>query len=240
MSAQDILIGLLVVALGLTWVIGARVMRRLTTDIDELARERVDHSETPSSVGRTLGQLQVAADNLAEALATRTERLYEVMAQADTQAATIGEAITVAHALAQRLSNEVTALRVQISNDVVASSTVPDQLMTQNGHRNGAETYGAGSGWTVVPPIQVTDGRTVNPSATGASNGLASVPSSVDEVRRLALDGVDLATIARRTNRGREEVRLLLRFAGGSTTGELRRTDNGREASGTTGGVFRS
>ena len=38
---QDIIIGLLVVALGLTWIVGWRGHRRLSTEIDELARDRV-------------------------------------------------------------------------------------------------------------------------------------------------------------------------------------------------------
>lgn len=251
MSFQDIVTTLLGLGLVATWVFGARMIRRTATELDEFARDRVEHDELQTSVGRTLGQLQLAADNLADALATRTERLHELLAQADAQSAMLGEAIAVAATLADRLGSEAAGLR-----QIAAAGQMPDpafhregatvaSVAVAGGYANGS-TNGSGRGAstlgddtaratpTISAPVVNEGPASVVPAYRGDGEAdVVAAPASADEVRRLARDGMDLATIARRTNRGREEVRLLLRFAGtpGSTDG--RRLPNGLAAQGT-------
>jgi hypothetical protein len=98
---------------------------------------------------------------------------------------------------------------------------------SSNGSANGAPRVRDDSVWAspIVPTLAVTEAASpVAPSYSAVGDAeVAPAPASADEVRRLARDGVDLATIARRTNRGREEVRLLLRFAGSTSGSEGRR-----------------
>ena len=258
MSFQDIVIVLLFIGLVATWVFGARMIRRTASELDEFARDRVEHDELQTSVGRTLGQLQLAADNLADALATRTERLHELLAQADAQSAMLGEAIAVAATLAERLGAEGAAMR-QIS----AASHAPEPVYARsasavapvesvapytNGSSVGVATGGApvhaDRSWPapVVPePITHQGPAVVVPAYREEVEAeVVAAPASADEVRRLARDGMDLATIARRTNRGREEVRLLLRFAGAPGSADGRRGPNGLAGQATlTPGMFR-
>ncbi len=233
---QDIIVGLLVLALGLTWVVGWRGHRRLSTEIDELARDRVEHTELQGSVGRTLGQLQMAADELAEALATRTGRLHELLSQADTQASTLGEAISVAQSMAQRVASDVAALRAQVGSVQGLIDSSPSPLVVGNGHKNGSgngASHGRRAYWTTVAPRQdaaypvaVADEHAYDAGAidlpaqpTELVSEPEGAPASPAVVKRLAREGLDLATIARRTNRGREEVRLLLQFGAGGRAG---------------------
>ncbi len=238
---QGIIIALLVVALGLTWIVGWRSHRRLSTEIDELARDRVEHTELQGSVGRALGQLQMAADELAEALATRTGRLHELLTQADTQASTLGEAIAVAQLMAQQVASDVAALRAQVGSVQGWIDASPSPVVVGNGHKNGAgngASHDRRADWTTVAPrevsthpVTVADLGTYDTGAIDMPAQVADVMSEEDgapfspaEVRRLAREGLDLATIARRTNRGREEVRLLLQFgAGGGASGRVGR-----------------
>lgn len=241
---QDIIIWLLVVALGLTWFVGWNVRRLLSNEIDELARDRVEHTELQGSVGRTLGQLQMAADELAEALATRTGRLHELLSQADAQASTLGEAIAVAQSMAQRVASDVASLRAQVGSVQGWIDASPSPVAVGNGHKNGAgngASHDRRADWTTVAPRQdaaypvavVTvaeadayDSGAIDQPAQVSDlvSGSDGAPASPAEVRRLAREGLDLATIARRTNRGREEVRLLLEFgAGGGTGGRMGR-----------------
>ena len=258
MSFQDVVIVLLGIGLVATWVFGARMIRRTASELDEFARDRVEHDELQTSVGRTLGQLQLAADNLADALATRTERLHELLAQADAQSAMLGEAIAVAATLAERLGAEGAAMR-QIS----AASHAPDPVYTRSAatvdpaesvasYMNGS-TAGVANGtvpvrddraWSasVAPePVETEGPAAVVPAYREVVEPeVVAAPASADEVRRLARDGMDLATIARRTNRGREEVRLLLRFAGAPGSADGRRGPNGVAGQATlTPGTFR-
>lgn len=233
---QDIIIGLLVVALGLTWIVGWRGHRRLSTEIDELARDRVEHTELQGSVGRTLGQLQMAADELADALATRTGRLHELLTQADTQASTLGEAIAVAQSMAQRVASDVAALRAQVGSVQGWIDASPSPVVVGNGHKNGAgngASHDRRADWTTVAPRQDSTYPVAVAEADAYDTGAIDMPAQVQdlaneadgapaspaEVMRLAREGLDLATIARRTNRGREEVRLLLQFGAGGGAG---------------------
>jgi hypothetical protein len=257
-SFQDSVIMLLVVGLVATWVFGARMIRRMASELDEFARDRVEHDELQTSVGRTLGQLQLAADNLADALATRTERLHELLAQADAQSAMLGEAIAVAATLAERLGAEGAAIRqisaaAQVLEPVYARSAVTvDPAGSSVPYLNGSATAATNGGapvrddssWPapIVPEPVSLDGPRSAVSAYRDEVGaeVAAAPASADEVRRLARDGMDLATIARRTNRGREEVRLLLRFAGAPGGADGRREQNGISGQATlTPGTFR-
>ena len=259
MSFQDIVIVLLFIGLVATWVFGARMIRRTASELDEFARDRVEHDELQTSVGRTLGQLQLAADNLADALATRTERLHELLAQADAQSAMLGEAIAVAATLAERLGAEGAATRqisaaahapVPVVHARSTSAVAPVETVAPytNGHSGGVATGGAPvpdqRSWPapVVPEPITHEGLAAGASAfrEEVEAEVVAAPASADEVRRLARDGMDLATIARRTNRGREEVRLLLRFAGAPGSAEGRRGPNGLAGQATlTPGTFR-
>mgnify|MGYP006277811781 CR=1 FL=1 len=233
MSFQDVVIALLGLGLVATWVLGARMIRRMATELDEFARDRVEHDELQTSVGRTLGQLQLAADNLADALATRTERLHELLAQADAQSATLGEAIAVAATLTERLAVEGAALRQVAASGraVEAMSSGTAESVVRTGDVAGAYANGSTNGvsyasnpmrdesrWSPSTDAGVVryDQPVVNAPVRrdDVEAEAVTAPASADEVRRLARDGMDLASIARRTNRGREEVRLLLRFAG--------------------------
>lgn len=237
---QDIIILFLVVALGLTWVVGWRGHRRLSTEIDELVRDRVEHTELQGSVGRTLGQLQMAADELAEALATRTGRLHELLTQADTQASTLGEAIAVAQSMAQRVASDVAALRAQVGSVQGWIDASLSPVVVGSGHKNGAgngSSHDRRADWTTVAPrqgsaypvtvVMVADDHAYDAGAIDQPAQVADLvsepegaPASPAEVKRLAREGLDLATIARRTNRGREEVRLLLQFGAGGGRGD--------------------
>ena len=258
MSFQDIVIVFLVVGLVATWVLGARMIRRMAAELDEFARDRVEHDELQTSVGRTLGQLQLAADNLADALATRTERLHQLLAQADAQAAMLGEAIAVAATLGERLGAEAASIRqfaeasrapepmyvrsavTSPPTDTVAPYTNGSGIPAVNGnapiHDDGAWTGSATAGLVVQQgPASVAPTYRDEVEAE-----VVAAPASADEVRRLARDGMDLAAIARRTNRGREEVRLLLRFAGSPGSADGRRGPNGVAGQATlTPGTFR-
>ena len=258
MSFQDVAILLLGVGLVATWVLGARMIRRTATELDEYARDRVEHDELQTSVGRTLGQLQVAADNLADALATQTERLHELLAQADAQSAMLGEAIAVAAALTERLRADAVSLQ-----QAIASARAPERNDLRHddagasfgvrvGYVNGSANGAGGGGLPIREDASRAIAVSPGPAApeapaavvpldqAGADVDMVAAPASADEVRRLARDGMDLATIARRTNRGREEVRLLLRFAGSPGGTDGRRGLNGMPGQATlTPGTFR-
>lgn len=199
---QDIIIGLLVVALGLTWIVGWG-HRRLSTEIDELARDRVEHTELQVSVGRTLGQLQMAADELADALATRTGRLHELLTQADTQASTLGEAIAVAQSMAQRIASDVAALRAQVGSVQGWIDASPSPVVVGNGHKNGAgngASHDRRAEWTTVTPredstylVAVAEADTFDAGAIDMpaqvqdlANEADGAPASPAEVMRLA------------------------------------------------------
>ena len=258
MSFQDAAIVLLGVGLVVTWVLGAKMIRRTAMELDEFARDRVEHDELQTSIGRTLGQLQLAADNLADALATRTERLHALLAQADAQSAMLGEALAVAAALTERLRSDAASLqqanvsarapeRSDLRHDAAVAS-FGTGVGYVNGSANGAGGDGlplrddASRATAAGPGAAAPEAPTaVVPHDRAEANvDIVAAPASADEIRRLARDGMDLATIARRTNRGREEIRLLLRFAGSPGGTDGRRGLNGMSRQATlTPGTFR-
>ncbi len=236
MSFQDVVILLLAAGIVGTWVVGARLLRRVTRELDEVARDRVEPDDVQASVGRTLGQLQVAADNLADALATRTERLNELLDLVDARAVTLGEAMSAAVVVEERLATEILALdRLGARPGGPVTGGVLETAPTL-----GPSPAAAGEGSTTTPPhgngvpngvpngttaLAVPAGGTLAIGGASPGGPLVRVPVTpvvephgasvgADEVRRLARDGISPTEIARRTNRGREEVRLLLRFAG--------------------------
>ncbi len=73
---------LLLLLLG-TWGGIFWVYRRLSQDLDDVARDRVEQSEMQGNLTRMVGQLQEAADELAQAMTARTGRLQDLLDRAD-------------------------------------------------------------------------------------------------------------------------------------------------------------
>jgi hypothetical protein len=161
----------LLLLLAATWAALLWVYRRLTGEIDDLARERVEHTELQSNIAQMVAQLQQAADELGEALAARTGKLQELLAQADRR-------------IAEYATREALAAAER------------SWLAPGNASRFPAQ------------PVQETHGA----DGTVLERGSSAAAAGYSEVRRLAEQGLDPVTIAQRTNRGREEVRLLLQL----------------------------
>ncbi|HET7767241.1 MAG TPA: hypothetical protein VFN74_00620 [Chloroflexota bacterium] len=159
-------------------------------------------SDKPAQIDEELlritAEVQETVDGLGEAIGKRAEQLRTLIAEADTK-------IEQLHAAQSRrtLRSPETAVSVTASSAPIASSA--------------AASLGGPGG---MPPGR-PEGSRQNDSLGGP--GERSVPrpaepqpvpvgtrGSAAEVLRLAAEGHDPETIARLTNRGREEVRLLL------------------------------
>jgi hypothetical protein len=81
---------LLLLLLG-TWGGIFWVYRRLSHDLDDVARDRVEQSEMQGNLTRMVGQLQQAADELAQAMSARTGKLQDLFDQADHRIAQLND-----------------------------------------------------------------------------------------------------------------------------------------------------
>ena len=229
---------LLLLLLG-TWGGMFWMYRRFTREIDDLARERVEQTETQASLARMVAQLQEAADELAQAMSARTGRLRALLEQADRRAADLAEALTrVQHAQVQARfetqRHDAQRHERAISGAALAPRAVPPTgpapaPASAPGANGLAKTSALGKASPEVG--QVADADTHG----NAHNG------SDDEVRRLAALGLSQAEIAQRTHRGREEVRLLLQLLPQAriTTAGTAGTQNGTAAANTIEGTTR-
>jgi sensor c-di-GMP phosphodiesterase-like protein len=177
---------LLILLLG-TWTGIYWGYQRLKREMDGLARDRGQQAETQRALTRLATELQEAADELAQATSARSARLRELLGQADRR---IGE---VEAALARLPSAEGSAQFGQMAD-----------AQTRAGTNNGGSARVAAS---ALPAVAASKGEVVGRGAAGAV-GL----SGYEEVRWLAAQGLGEAEIAQRTQRGREEVRLLLQL----------------------------
>jgi hypothetical protein len=165
------------------------------------------------NLAQLAAELQQTADALEGALARRTERLNELMAEADRRIATLALA---------------TAGTTGTTGTGVGGTVVPD---SEHGPtRRSAPTEDTplplpvvansvgpdvGADLRVGPLSELPQAAVLaEPSFASPTPGLrpalAGERAPIDEVRRLAAQGHDPDTIARLTNRGREEVRLLV------------------------------
>jgi hypothetical protein len=174
---------LLLLLLG-TWATMYWLYRRLTREIDDLARERVQQTEVQGALARMATQLQEAADELAQAMSARSGRLQELLGQADRRIAAVDAALT--------------RLREAEFSHLTDVQPVADA-------NNGANVRLANA-------VSSRPERTPETAASAGMGPAAAGLSGYEEVRRLAAQGLDEAEIAQRTHRGREEVRLLLRL----------------------------
>lgn len=190
MSISTLVLAVLLVA---TWSGIFWIYRKLSHDIDELARERVEQVEMQSNIARMVAQLQLAADELGEALAARTGRLQELLGDADQRTAD-----------AARMVAQLTQLLM--AHEQAQQAALQAQQALQAQHSANAETLPASA-------REVSDARVAPDEATRDRTEPVRTVGSYDEVRRLAAQGWDISTIAQLTGRGREEVRLFLQFA---------------------------
>jgi hypothetical protein len=167
-----------------TWVAMYWLYRHLTREIDDLARERVQQTEVQGALAHMATQLQEAADELAQAMSTRSGRLQELLGQADRRIAAVDAA------LARLREAEVSQLT---------------DVQPPAGRNNGASVR-------LADAVSSRPERTPQTAASSSTGPAAAGLSGYEEVRRLAAQGLDEAEIAQRTHRGREEVRLLLRL----------------------------
>lgn len=213
MSAFSTLLLLLLIG---TWGAIFWVYRRLSRDLDELARERVDAAEAQANVTQVATQLQQAADELGEALAVRTERLEQLLRAADERLARLAQlpaapAPQLAPASVRREEHVPSPVTVQPA----AAATVPGTTMESALSRSAPSSVpnGTAHGMLGNAAVRPTNAAALAPRAAAGSEAAgAKTLGSYDEVRRLAAEGLDAVTIAQRTNRGREEVRLLLQL----------------------------
>lgn len=196
---------LLLVLLLVSWGASIWGYRRLRDSVEELARERVEQVELQTNIARIVGELQLAADELGEALASRTSQLHRLLGEADGRISDAGEMLD---ALRQGL--ETAPSPRNGSHTVVHLAPVEMPVPV-------AAVAPAASPAQAAP---VTAPATPPAAAPVMTPVAAPVPvSAYDVARRLAAEGLDAGEIAQRMQRGREEVRLLLQMSQGMRPG---------------------
>jgi hypothetical protein len=122
---------LLLLLLG-TWGGVFWVYRRLRRDLDDVARDRAQHSEMQANLAQMVGQLQEAADELAQAMSARTGRLQDLLDKADRRIADIGDLVQrlqefgqMADALRHEYGNNGAGVRA--AHAAAASAAQPEQ-----------------------------------------------------------------------------------------------------------------
>ena len=174
-----------------TWGGIVLLFRRLA---DDFRKATVRQSEKPAQIDEELlritGEVQETIEGLSEAMGKRAEQLRSLLAEADTKIESLQAALRTPPIGDAALPKPLTGARV-------STLRVDEGLRPFEPHRPEApEESARGSGGAQRPPA------TEEPTPTGRG--------STAQVLRLAAEGHDIDTIARLTNRGREEVRLLL------------------------------
>lgn len=188
---------LLLVLLLATWGVMLWGYQRLSRDLDDLARERVEQRELQANLAHVIRQLQQTADGLGDALAARAGKLETLLRTADQRVAELAALKAFQEQLAH-LSGE----RGPVGGRGAAGHHQPEAGMA-------ATPPSADAGGAALAGVRRAMGgmEAARPPAADAGG------TSRDDVLRLAAAGLEPAEIARLTHRGREEVRLLLQLA---------------------------
>lgn len=185
----EIVLVLLIAAVAALAIVGYQRLQTVREELEELARLRDEEAQLRTSLAQMATELQQAAEALGDALTARTEALRAVLEEADRQAARLLEATadSAPHAVLP----------------AHAASDQPDESEVEPLAARAAVALAGYAVGHQPPPLG--DGLT-----TALGTPSITQHSSVDDVFRLAEAGLDVTEIAKRTRRGREEVRLLL------------------------------
>ena len=199
-----------------TWGGIALIFRRLA---DDLRRNTVRQSAEPGTSSaadasedmvRFTAELQQTVEELGDALSRRADRLKDLIAEADRRIESLAPAplgsaspeapIVDAAEYAARLAGTAGVFarpQPAAAEEIVAPASAP---------MDEAPSVPSASSPEVLLPEPAPAPVPSSAPTLSPVEGRASA----EEVRRLAAQGMDADTIARLTNRGREEVRLLI------------------------------
>ena len=182
-----------------TWGGIALLFRRLA---DDFRKATVRQSDKPAQIDEELlritGEVQETIEGLSDAIGKRAEQLRTLIAEADTRIEALSASLSAAAA-----SRDIRGFGGRANNEHSRSESAGVRgRLGQGAASEAPEPELGGSGERSLP--RSAEPQTESPPSPTPGRA----PSS--EVLRLHAEGHDPDTIARLTNRGREEVRLLL------------------------------
>lgn len=187
----------LVLALFLgTWLAGLWAWHRFADDVKQAGTATAANADGErAAVTRLAADIERVADEIDHVLAVRTERLQALIDDADRRIAELDERVRSTDGTAE--SYDGPAPVTPVAPVALAAPALPAPPV--------APVAPVASVASVAPASPAPPARPAPPA-----EAVAGRRGSVEDVWRLTSEGHDTDTIARLTNRGREEVRLLL------------------------------
>jgi hypothetical protein len=228
MTAAELLLLALLVA---TWVVMLWKYRHLADAIRQVSEYRNGDRDLSTEVGRLESsevsrlalQLQHAGEELVQALAIRSVKIEKALVQADHRLAALAE-VQASLAKLPQFNGSVKGHATDhgsagthpasswSSLDVAQDQPVPDTAMDVTLSREAATRRQPASPGSPATSESPTPAESLAATASPAFAIPVTDQAANDEIHRLAAEGLDVAAIAQRTNRGREEVRILLQL----------------------------